>query len=265
MDEFQIMRQCLLDLDESLSLLRKKRLGLHDKRLTARIKAIKDSLLHLKTNLAQVNRKLKVVEARYSRHSIGLAEDICDEIDYIHTNIRSMSVDLLEERVDLIRRMLASLEGSIPKTLLELQVDVPDLLGRLPSPLRAEVAQDFVEVQRCYEAGAYRAVISFCGRILEVVLGRWYFEERRKSQPSAKASQIEQEISGLTIGQLIRRCEQMGLQITYPGIDDYANLINRTRVPAIHHKGTPPFHPGPNAARGVVELTVEVIKDLYVL
>jgi len=264
MDEFQIMHECLSDLDRSLSLLSKKKTGLHDKRITARIKAIKDSLLLLKTNLVQVNRKLKVIDPKYSRHSIELTEDICDEIDYIHTNIESMSVDLLRERVDLIRRVLASLEGSIPKTLLELQVDVPDLLGRLPSPLRAEVAQDFVEVQRCYEAGAYRAAISFCGRILEVVLGRKYFEERRKSQPSLDGSQIEGEIAGLTIGQILKRCKEIGLQITYPGLDDYANLINRTRVPAIHHKGAPLFLPGPNAARGVVELTVEVIKDLYV-
>jgi hypothetical protein len=148
--------------------------------------------------------------------------------------------------------------------LLELQVDVPDLLGRLPSPIRVEIAQDFVEVQRCYEAGAYRATISFCGRILEVVLGRRYSEERRKSNSSLKAPQVEQEISGLTLGQIIKKCEQIGLQITYPGLDDYASLINRTRVVAIHHKRAPLFQPGLNAARGVVELTVEVIRDLYV-
>ena len=263
MEEFQTIHRCLLSLDRSLSFLRRKRLGLHDKRLVTRINGIKDSLLLVKTNLMQVGRKLGLIERRYSGTAIELVKDICFDIDYIHSNFKSMSVDLLEGQVDLIRRMLASLEGNIPMTLLELQVDVPDLLDRLPSAIRAEIAQDFAEVQKCYEVRAYRATISFCGRIIEVALGRRYYEERRKLQPSVKAFQIGQEISRLTIGQIIKRCEEVGLQTAYPGLDAYADLVNRIRVSAIHHKGARLFRPGPNAARGMVELTVEVIKDMY--
>lgn len=216
----------------------------------------------MKSELIQLRQRLDSVDHRYSEKPIGIIDDLCVEIDDLHTNINSLSLTVLSEHVDMVKRLVSSLKGFLPTTLLDLDVNEDEILKSTPKDLHEEVKSDFDEIRKCFSAQAYRASIAFCGRILESTLGRRYYDEKRKLNPKLTLPDVENELTNLSLGQIIGKCRSVGLLKDQPDVESYADLINKVRILSIHHKPTK-FTPGPDAVRGTVNFMSEVIRKIY--
>lgn len=242
--------------------LRQTRLQIFHARAERKQEAFKERLLSLKSNMMQLRQKLRSLPRRYVERPVELIDDICIEVDGLHTNLNAMTIEVLQERVDLLRRMTASLQGFLPTTLLTLDMNENEILRKIPVEVRNEVAADFEEIRRCYSNQAYRASIAFCGRILETVLGRKYYEEKVRLGPKMLPKIIEQEVEELSLGQIIDRCRRIGLLASSSDLDLYAGMINEVRILSIHHKSRR-YVPGPEAVKGTINFVSEVIRELY--
>lgn len=242
--------------------LRQRHLQIFHVRAEKKQETFKDRLLLLKSNMMQLRQKLRSLPGRYRERPIELIDEICIELDGLHANLNAMQIEVLKERVDLLKRMVASLQGFLPTTLLELDMNENEILRKIPIEVRSEVAADFEEIRRCYSNQAYRASIAFCGRILETILGRRYYEQKTRLSPQTTPKTIEQEVEGLTLGQIIDRCRQIGLLASSPDLDLYAGMINEVRILSIHHKGRK-YIPGPEAVKGTINFASEIIRELY--
>lgn len=245
-----------------MSELRKKRLQISHARARRHRESFKDTLLLLKADLIQLRQKVRALGQSYAKESVEIIEDLRVEIDDLHTNLEGISLDVLLEHVDLVKRLVASLKGFLPMTLLELELNEDEIVKKLPLDIRGEVKDDFTEVKRCFSAQAYRASIAFCGRILETTLGRKYYEKKKASNHGLTAKDVENELATLSFGKIIGKCREVGLLVDQPDVESYADLINRVRILSIHHKGSR-YAPGPDAAKGAINFMSEVIRKLY--
>jgi|SRR5208282_2586523 len=249
-------------LDSILRSTKRKHLQIYHTKAIKDYYDFKENLLSLKSELMQLKQQLSSIERQYSEKPIAFIDDTCIELDDLHKNIKSLSLDILEEHVDIVKRLIASLRGFLPITLLELEVNENELLKRIPKDLRDEITSDFAEIRKCFSAQVYRASIAFCGRILESALGRKYYEEKRKLNSKITIQDIENELTNLSFGKIIEKCRDVGLLKDQPDVESYADLINKVRILSIHHKPSK-FAPGPDAVKGTVNFMSEVIQKLY--
>jgi len=219
-----------------------------------------DSLLTIKTNLISLRGRLQHIPSRLSEPPVEQIDNLVFGIDDLHRDLMKLPSEVLREQLTIIQRVLATLKGLLPLSLLELQVDLPDVLNRIPSQVRREVKYDFEEVSKCYSAQAYRAGIIFCGRIVETILQRKYYEKR--SSQGTRPEQINKELEGLTLGRIIAKCREQGLVGEIPGLEEYSAVVNALRIPSVHATRRV-YTPGPEAVRGTISLTLELIKTLY--
>ncbi len=220
----------------------------------------KDSLLEVKTNLLSLKSKLKALPSSVSTAPLEHIDNLVFEADSLHESLSEFSPDSLEERVDLVQRVFATIRGTLPLTLLELEMNAPSILRSLPGIIRVEVKKDFEEISRCYSAQAFRASIVFCGRVAETILRRRYFEKR--TEQGIQPQDIETEFNRWSLGVLIGKCRELGVLSDIPGLDEYSSLVNAVRIPSVHSTRRT-YNPGPDAARGVISLTVELVKSVY--
>jgi hypothetical protein len=220
----------------------------------------KNSLLEVKANLLSMKSKLTALPSSISAAPLEHISNLVFEVDSLHENLSEFSPDSLEERVDLVQRVFATIRGTLPLTLLELEMNVPSILRSLPPAIKVEVKKDLGEISRCYAAQAFRASIVFCGRVTETILLRRYFEKR--TEQGLQPHEIEGEYDRWTLGVLIRRCRELGILEDIPGLDEYSSLVNAVRIPSVHSTRRS-FNPGPDAAKGVISLTLELVKSVY--
>lgn len=124
----------------------------------------------------------------------------------------------------------------------------------------SEVNRDFEEVEKCYGAFAYRAVLTFCGRILEVCLTKAYYNHQRHRHKTVH--DIENAIAGKPLGAVIVECKNVGLVSNIAGLEEHATLINRVRVSSVHYKKSK-YEPDINDARGTVGFTIAAPNNLF--
>jgi len=250
------------NLDSILRGLKSRHLQIYHARAQRQRDTFKDTLLSLKSDLMQLRQRVALIGPEYSEKPIGIIDDICAELDDLHHNIKSLSLDILEEHVDLVKRLISSLRGFLPTTLLDLEVNEDEILRRVPKDLREEIKSDFAEIRKCFSVQAYRASIAFCGRILESILGRRYYEEKKKQNTKLTPQDVENELANLSFGKIIEKCRSVGLLTNQPDVESYADLINKVRILSIHHKPAR-FVPGPDAVKGTINFMSEVITKLY--
>ncbi len=241
--------------------LKSRHLEIYHARARTHRDSFKDTLLSMKSELMQLRQRVASL-GRFSDKPVAIIGDICVELDDMHQNINSLSMDILEEHVDIVKRSIASLKGFLPLTLLELEVNEEEILKKIPKDLHEEIKADFNEIRKCFSAQAYRASIAFCGRILESVLGRKYYEEKKRNNPRVTIVDVENELLTLSFGKIIEKCRSVGLLSQQSDVESYADLINKVRILSIHHKPGK-FAPGPDAVKGTMNFMSEVIKKLY--
>jgi len=123
----------------------------------------------------------------------------------------------------------------------------------IPSDIFSEVEVDVNEIQKCMDAGCYRSVAILCGRILEVLLHRKYFE--------ATQNDLLEKSPGIGLGNLIAKMHDKGIELD-PGLTQQIHLINQVRIFSVHKKQHP-FYPSNAQAQAMVLYTQDVMEKLF--
>ena len=146
-----------------------------------------------------------------------------------------------------LRSLFSELSGSLPIERIMFLVD----FSTLPQSIREETRLNFEEVRKCYYAGAFRSATGMCGRILEVLLARKYFEERG-------VDPIEQQWK---MGLLMRKCFENNV-LDEPALGDICNLINRSRINSVHSTRRL-YRPEQDDTKPIIEFTIGLVKKLF--
>ena len=111
----------------------------------------------------------------------------------------------LSQDLDGMRRIAArlqELEKSLPQPKEE---DLTFHLRNVPADISEEIKADLRELEKCYDAGCYRATIILCGRILETAL-HWVYYTLTKNDLLEKSP-------GIGLGNIIAKLKEQGVAL----------------------------------------------------
>ena len=125
--------------------------------------------------------------------------------------------------------------------------------GSIPREIREEIAADVVEMEKCFNSGSYRSVVILCGRIIEVLLHRKYYD--------ATGHDILEKNPGIGLGKLIAKLIEKEVSFE-PGLTQQIHLINQVRVFSVHKKQEP-FYPSKTQAHAMMLYTMDVMEKMF--
>ncbi|MFW6013636.1 MAG: hypothetical protein ACOCZQ_00855 [Nanoarchaeota archaeon] len=129
-------------------------------------------------------------------------------------------------------------------------IQIPD---NLPDKIAPEIRADFRELERCFNAGCYRACTIICGRVIEVCLHRKYFE--------VVGVDLLEKNPGIGLGKLIAKMYEKNISLD-PGLSQQVHLINQVRIYSVHKKSES-FYPSKEQAYAMVLYTMDVVRKLF--
>lgn len=124
---------------------------------------------------------------------------------------------------------------------------------KLPFEIKDDVMFDLSEVERCFNADAYRSVMVLCARILETALHRKYYEVTGRD--------LLETSPGIGLGNIIGKLKDSGIQID-PAIMQQIHLINNVRIFSVHKKQAA-FQPSKEQAQATLLFTIDILKKLF--
>jgi hypothetical protein len=158
--------------------------------------------------------------------------------------ITDLSMDDLPKLKDQSEKLLQlTADLVVPK---EITTDLPK---NIPPEIRGEVYADITELHKCMNTGCYRSVIILCGRILETVLHRKYYDVTGKD--------ILETNPSIGLGTLISKLKDKEVQFD-PALTQQIHLINQVRIFSVHKKQEV-FQPSRNQTQAIVLYTLDVI------
>ena len=123
----------------------------------------------------------------------------------------------------------------------------------LPGEIRDEVNADLRELEKCFEGECFRSSIILCGRILETVLHRKYYDLTGRD--------ILETSPGIGLGNLVAKLKETSFEFD-PGISEQIHLINQVRIYSVHKKQSP-FNPSREQAQAIILYTIDVVKKIF--
>jgi len=208
--------------------------------------AIKEELTRLKRKLRRLPETTKE-DTEEKEEANELIEAMLLAIRELEGNVEETKTEVLVDGMKNLRSVFPELSGSLP---IERMMFIMDF-SAVPKDIRDEIKCDFDDIQKCYYAGAFRPAIGVCGRILETILARKYFEEKG----------IDPLEQNWLIGHLIRKCFEDKV-IIEPALGDVCNVINKSRINSVHKKRRL-FIPEETMTRSIIEFTISLIKKLF--
>lgn len=137
---------------------------------------------------------------------------------------------------------------------LAARIKLPKKAGiRIPFDIKADIAADLAELQKCYGAGCYRSAVILCGRLLETALHRKYFE--------ATGNDLLEKSPGIGLGNLIAKLKENNVELD-PGLSNQIHLINQVRVHSVHQKKDL-FTPSKEQAHAILLYTMNILERLF--
>lgn len=106
------------------------------------------------------------------------------------------------------------------------------------------------ELSRCLNSSCYIAVMALSGKILEIAVKHYFVVNSIAFQ------------NDWMIGSLLRKLAEQGTYVD-PGLKNVANIINLSRIPAVHSKENVPI-PSKEQASMVVFATLDVLNRFVV-
>lgn len=125
---------------------------------------------------------------------------------------------------------------------------------KVPFEISDDVLADYNEMMKCYDAGAYRSAVILCGRILETVLHRKYFEVTNND--------LLEKSPGIGLGNLVAKLSEKNVAID-PALGNQIHLINQVRVHSVHHKKQA-FMPSQQQAQAIILYTLDIVEKLFI-
>ncbi len=123
----------------------------------------------------------------------------------------------------------------------------------IPSDVFGDIEADINEIQKCMAAGCHRSVAILCGRILEVLLHRKYFEITQND--------LLEKSPGIGLGNLIAKMKEKDIALD-PGLTQQIHLINQVRIFSVHKKQQT-FYPSRAQAQAMILYMQDIMEKLF--
>jgi len=123
----------------------------------------------------------------------------------------------------------------------------------LPEDIRADVLADINEIQKCFSSECYRSTVILCGRILETILHRKYYE--------ATGNDSLEKTPGIGLGKLVAILKEKNVKLD-PGLAEQIHLINQVRIFSVHKKQDA-FYPSKDQAHAIILYTMDIASKLF--
>lgn len=123
----------------------------------------------------------------------------------------------------------------------------------IPETIREEVVADINEIEKCFKFGCYRSATIICGRILETVLHRKYYELTNND--------LLEKAPGIGLGKLVAKLTEVNIKFD-PGLTQQIHLINQMRIFTVHKKKEI-FNPSEAQTQAIILYTLDIIEKLF--
>ena len=122
-----------------------------------------------------------------------------------------------------------------------------------PADIKSEIKADIDELNKCFTSECYRSAMILCGRIMETVLHRKYYEITENDS-------LEKS-PGIGLGSIISKLKEKEIELP-PGLPNQIHLINQVRISSVH-KQQQAFYPTKTQTEAVMLLTIDVLEQLF--
>jgi len=202
-------------------------------------------LNQLKTTIGLVKQRqsqlLGILNYGDNDEKIGEIKDIIRSIDLSQIN----DINILKKKVEKVVILVSEL--NVPKDIMG------GVVIKIPDDIRSEVVEDIKEMKKCFNSKCFRSVVIICGRIIEVILHRKYYETTGKD--------ILEKNPGIGLGKLIAKLVEKNVGFE-PGLTQQIHLINQVRVFSVHKKQDP-FYPSKAQAEAMMLYTMDVLGKMF--
>ena len=124
---------------------------------------------------------------------------------------------------------------------------------KIPPEIRTEIEADIHEAKKCFNAACFRSVTILCGRMLETVLFRKYYD--------VTGNDLIETSPGTGLGKIIAKLKEKNIELN-AGLTEQIHLINKVRIYSVHKKSGL-FQPTKEQAQAIMLYTVDVLKKVF--
>jgi len=170
------------------------------------------------------------------------------------TQILELMPDLDNKDPDKLKKIIDKIEFiykqlNIPKEIPN-NIRIPQ---NIPSEIKAELAADIREMNKCFASQCYRSAVIMCGRILETALFRKYFD--------TTGQDLLEKAPGTGLGNLIAKLKDKSVELD-PALTNQIHLINQIRIFSVHKKKEP-FMPSKDQTQAIILYTIDILEKLF--
>lgn len=257
------IKEEILCLKKDLEQIKRKQIDLYSKRLDSMdYKVLSENRLKKEINVKMasldgLDKELDNLKKNLLFENLEIIQDTLKDMIHGYNKYDSKRFQKENEKLTRLSEKLYRLTSEIaldtktkrPK-LNELSIKAESL--NIPSILKAEIIADIDEMIRCFESNCFRAATIICGRILETVLHRKYFEVTQND--------VLETNPGIGLGKLIAKLKEKKVFFD-PGLMDQIHLINKIRIYSVHRKQEV-FEPSKEQTQAMILYTIDIVKRL---
>lgn len=220
------------------------------------ITSLRNALSHAdnqeKENITSYEKSRSIHLSKMSDSYINVIKRLSPRLNEIqHSNIskiqsliNNLDSDDKLKVIDEIISLMADINP--PKTQEKAKIS-------LPHEIKEEIQADINEIEKCMKSQCFRSATILCGRIMETVLHRKYYD--------ITGFDILEKNPGIGLGKLIAKLAEKNVQLD-PGLTQQIHLINQIRIFSVHKKKDP-FNPSETQAKAIVLYTMDILEKLY--
>tara|TARA_Y100000310_G_scaffold330571_1_gene402460 strand:- start:617 stop:1384 length:768 start_codon:yes stop_codon:yes gene_type:complete len=165
----------------------------------------------------------------------------------IYTAYDEQAFKLVQSTFNSLQELTESIPEEKQNEALTLNPDI------IPKDIKSDIEADISEMQRCFTHECFRSCIILCGRVLETVLHRKYYEVTNND--------LLEKSPGIGLGNLIAKLRDKEVSLP-PGIANQIHLINQARISSVH-KQQEAFYPTKAQTEAVILLTIDTASQLF--
>jgi hypothetical protein len=219
--------------------------------LRARVKMLRADLQKALDQGINPFEKPKLGSSAYHKaraeHLYAVIKNSLNELAKKAHDYPSINEALEEDQPQALIDKLKRLESELPKG------DEPTIsVAGISADIKSEIFEDTKELDRCFKAKCYRSCIILCGRILETVLHRKYFD--------ATGKDLLEKSPGIGLGNVIKKLSEEGIKMD-PGLPNQIHLINQVRIHSVHKKRYL-FVPNKDQTQAIMLYTKDIVSRL---
>lgn len=171
-----------------------------------------------------------------------------NEIIQLIPNLESKNLKNLQNTVKKIEELMEFI--NFPEVKNESIAKIP---SNIPTDIKSDILLDLREIDKCFFSECYRSSVILCGRVLETVLHRKYYE--------ATGHDILEKNPGIGLGNLISKLKDKNVNLD-PAIANQIHLINQVRVFSVHKKKEA-FNPTKDQTKAIILYTIDILNKIF--